>query len=40
MLLRVLEQGYVNRVDKEEAMRLRQEMEDEENIAESEANAD
>ena len=37
VLLRVRDQGRVNRVDEEEAMRLRQEMEDEENIAESEA---
>lgn len=40
VLLRVLEQSYVHRVDIEEAMRFRQVMEDEENIAEAEANVD
>ena len=37
VLQRVQDQGYVDRVDEEEARRLRQDMEDAENIAEADA---
>jgi len=40
VLQRVQDQGYVDRVDEEEARRLRQEMEDAENMAEANAEAD